>query len=287
MLDGSDNGNPVAQCDSLRAISISDANTPALIEGDILGCITLALTQGPEVVNQRESFHTYNVPAAREACLALLLNLALSDKTASAVLADAVLKGAIEQALSDGSNLTPKANKYISDIKFQLCLAADSGLAAERLKAAQAEASQDDRHVMLSYCWAQQEVVVKIRQALGERGLKIWLDLEQMQGSTVDAMADAVDQSSFVCYGVSREYKESANCKLEALYAHQAGVNMVPMMLSDNYKANGWVSVAISTVVSLGDVLTDRSTRTLVAARDVVGNEVVVWLLRSHGDRRR
>ena len=62
-------------------------------------------------------------------------------------------------------------------------------------------------------------------------------------------MADAIDQSSFVCYGVSREYKESTNCKLEAMYAHQAGVSMVPMMLSDNYKANGWVSVAISTIV--------------------------------------
>ena len=250
MLDGSDNGNPVAQCDSLRAISISDANTPALVEGGILGCITLALTQGPDVVNQREGFHSsYNVPAAREACLALLLNLALSDKTTSAVLADAELKGAIEQALSDGANLTPKANKYIAEIKFQLSLAADSGLATERLKAAQAEASEDDRHVMLSYCWAQQEVVVKIRHALGDRGLKIWLDLEQMEGSTVDAMADAIDQSSFVCYGVSREYKESTNCKLEAMYAHQAGVSMVPMMLSDNYKANGWVSVAISTIV--------------------------------------
>jgi hypothetical protein len=28
-------------------------------------------------------------------------------------------------------------------------------------------------------------------------------------------MADAIDQSSVICYGVSREYKESANCKLE------------------------------------------------------------------------
>ena len=61
-------------------------------------------------------------------------------------------------------------------------------------------------------------------------------------------MADAIDQSSAVCYGVSREYKESANCKLEALYAHQAGTKMVPMMLANNYKANGWVSVAIPTV---------------------------------------
>jgi hypothetical protein len=44
-----------------------------------------------------------------------------------------------------------------------------------------------------------------------------------MQGSTVDAMADAVDNAYCVCYGVSREYKESQNCRLELNYAHQAG----------------------------------------------------------------
>ena len=186
MLDGADNGNPKAQCDSLRAISISDANTPALIEADILGCIAVALTQGPDVVKQRHSFYHYDVPAAREACLALLLNLALSDKTTGAVLADAELKEAVERALSDGENLTPKAKKCITDIKFQLSLAADGNLAADRLKAAQAEASADDRHVMLSYCWAQQEVVVKIRRALGERGLKIWRKLFPRANSFID-----------------------------------------------------------------------------------------------------
>jgi hypothetical protein len=185
MIDGSDNGNVKSQCDSLFAISISDANTPALIEADILGCLTVVLTQGPDVVNQREPFWRYDVLAAREACLPLLLNLALSEKTVSAVLGNEDLKAAIEHALSDEANLTPKAKKHITDIKFQLRLAADASLAGERLKAAQAETSEDDQHVMISYCWAQQEIVLKIRQALGARGLNIWLDVEQMEGVRV------------------------------------------------------------------------------------------------------
>ena len=115
----------------------------------------------------------------------MLLNLALSEKTVGAVLANEDLKAAIEHALSDGANLTPKGKKYITDIKFQLRLAADASLAAARLKAAQAETSEDDQHVMLSYCWAQQEIVVKIRQALGARGFNVWLDIEQMEGVRV------------------------------------------------------------------------------------------------------
>ena len=41
--------------------------------------------------------------------------------------------------------------------------------------------------------------------------------------------------------------KESANCKLEALYAHQAGLKMVPMMLSADYQPNGWLGMLLGT----------------------------------------
>ena len=72
-------------------------------------------------------------------------------------------------------------------------------------------------------------------------------DVEAMSGSTVDAMADAIDHSHTVLYAVSLEYKESANCKLECMYAHSAGVEMIPMMLQDNFKANGWLGMMLGT----------------------------------------
>ena len=50
--------------------------------------------------------------------------------------------------------------RYVDDIEFQLSLHADASLAAARAKAAQATASTTERHLMLSYCWAQQEVVL-------------------------------------------------------------------------------------------------------------------------------
>jgi hypothetical protein len=61
---------------------------------------------------------------------------------------------------------------------------ADADLAAERVKAAQAASKADERHVMLSYCWAQQEIILRVREALGSRNHRVWLDLEQMSGST-------------------------------------------------------------------------------------------------------
>ena len=88
-----------------------------------------------------------------------------------------------------------------------------------------------------------------------------------MQGSTVDSMADAIDGAYIILYGISQAYKDSQNCRvslhitsvlvdrfdssdhtllqLEAMYCHQTGVNMVPLMLEDNYRANGWLGEAI------------------------------------------
>eukprot|EP01052_Picozoa_sp_SAG31_P011436 SAG31_NODE_646_length_13223_cov_14.088845_7_plen_137_part_00 len=77
---------------------------------------------------------------------------------------------------------------------------------------------------------------------------------------TMDAMSEAIDNAAVVCYGVSAACeqkilqcsahemhlvtprtlnhilsvvctdKESANCRLECQYAHQTGVDMIPMM---------------------------------------------------------
>ena len=179
---------------------------------------------------------------------------------------------------------------------------------------------------MISYCWAQQDVVLRIKKALAEQGYVCWLDVEQMSLSTVDAMAEAIDSSYAVVYGISLDYKESANCRLEvsgsvsdrqgeikplpricsrtlmcakprppipslpverwgvgdashwyllravascslflltrallmtsshpkAMYAHQAKVQMIPMLLQENYAPKGWLGMLLGTQLWYG-----------------------------------
>jgi hypothetical protein len=66
-----------------------------------------------------------------------------------------------------------------------------------------------------------------------------------MQGSTVEAMADAVEGAAVMCYGVSRAYKESANCRMEAQYAHQQKKDMVPLMVEEGYQPSGWLGMLL------------------------------------------
>ena len=74
---------------------------------------------------------------------------------------------------------------------------------------------------MLSYNWKHQVTIKRLNLALKARSYIVWIGIEKMQGSTVEAMLEAVENCAMMCYVVAKEYKESTNCHMEAQYAHQ------------------------------------------------------------------
>ena len=48
-------------------------------------------------------------------------------------------------------------------------------------------------------------------------------------------MSDAIDCAEVVLFGVSLAYKESAHCRLEANYAHQQEVEMIPLVRHERH----------------------------------------------------
>ena len=57
---------------------------------------------------------------------------------------------------------------------------------------------------MLSYNWGHQSEIKRLNTALKNRGYSIWIDIEKMQGNTVEAMSEAVEGAAIVCYGISQ-----------------------------------------------------------------------------------
>ena len=60
-------------------------------------------------------------------------------------------------------------------------------------------------------------------------------------------MAAAVEDAAVVCYCLSSAYKESTNCRMEAQYAHQQQKDMVPLMVEEGYRADGWLGMLLGT----------------------------------------
>ena len=100
-------------------------------------------------------------------------------------------------------------------------------------------------HVMISYQWDSQKVLVELKNRLRASGYRVWMDLEQIGGSTLDAMAKAVENSSVVLVCVSERYKESPNCRAEAKYAFQLRKEIIPLMMQRNYMPDGWLDIIV------------------------------------------
>ena len=102
-------------------------------------------------------------------------------------------------------------------------------------------------HVMISYQWDSQEVLVEVKNRLQASGHRVWMDMEQMGGSTLETMAKAVENSSVVLICVSERYKESPNCRSEAEYTYKLGKDIIPLMMQRTYKPDGWLGMLVGT----------------------------------------
>jgi len=103
------------------------------------------------------------------------------------------------------------------------------------------------KHIMISYNWAAQKPIIALKKQLEAKGYRVWLDIESMQGSTLEAMARAVECSHVFCMAMSRKYKESANCRAEAEYAFNLRKPIIPILVEQNYRPDGWLGALLGT----------------------------------------
>jgi len=99
--------------------------------------------------------------------------------------------------------------------------------------------------VMISYCWAQKEKARGIANYLQSKNIPIWIDIEQMEGSVLEKMAEAVEESSVILVFLSSKYKDSQACRTEAEYAYKLKKEIICIMAEDNYQPRGWLGALL------------------------------------------
>ena len=87
----------------------------------------------------------------------------------------------------------------------------------------------DKRHIMMSYCWANDANPAHVKTLAdylrSKYGYDVWQDTDgsticgKMSGGTDDKMAEAVEKSAFVIICVSKAYPNRPNCEQEAKFA--------------------------------------------------------------------
>ena len=62
------------------------------------------------------------------------------------------------------------------------------------------------------YQWDVQDTVLRIAASMRERDFRVWMDTEMMSGSTLDAMAAAVEGAYCVLICITERYKVCCGC---------------------------------------------------------------------------
>nr|XP_022304912.1 uncharacterized protein LOC111111976 isoform X2 [Crassostrea virginica] len=106
-------------------------------------------------------------------------------------------------------------------------------------------AKKNKGHVFISYSWNEKEIVMKLRERLKKEGVEVWIDVERMGGSTLSAMAEAVENAAVVLICMSEKYKQSPNCRLEAEYTFQMRKEYIPLMVQTRYRPDGWLGMIL------------------------------------------
>eukprot|EP01047_Picozoa_sp_COSAG01_P025923 COSAG01_NODE_1653_length_9619_cov_43.055573_3_plen_686_part_00 len=229
-------------------IVIADANKPFVLQHKTA---LDDLVHGLLVDESHPRRSQEGAPKLQETCALVLQNLALSDVSKGPLRSHSGVMAALRSVASGAGGLSDEARRYAKGALFELDEAVRQRAKEAAAANSAAAASTEDggaaaiEHVMLSYNWDHQDVVKRVNSALKARNYTVWIDVEKMQGSTVEAMAAAVEEAAVVCYGISNAYKESVNCRLEAQYAFQQKKDMVPLMLEEGYSPNGWLGMLL------------------------------------------
>ena len=194
----------------------------------------------------------------QEICALVLQNLALSNIGKGPLRSHQNVIPSLRVVATVEGGMSEEARQYalgalfeLDEVARQKAKVARDEFRQRHKTIAQASSSGSDsdeaieEHVMLSYNWGHQDVIKRINTALKGRDYTVWIDIEKMQGSTVEAMSAAVEDAAVMCYGISQAYKESTNCRMEAQYAFQQQKDMVPLMLEEGYNARGWLGMML------------------------------------------
>ena len=98
-----------------------------------------------------------------------------------------------------------------------------------------------DRHIMISYNRESRELCLKIKSELEKMNYKIWIDIENIHGSSLESMALAIENSMCVLMCMTEKYKQSNYCRAEAEYAFNLNKPIVPLIMQKNYQPSGWL----------------------------------------------
>lgn len=130
--------------------------------------------------------------------------------------------------------------------------------------------SSTKRHVMISYNRESRDLCLKIKKELEAAGHKVWIDIDDIHGSSLESMANAIEHSQCILICMTEKYKQSPNCRAvsylfylsffiikalfcnnlkEAEYAFRMNAPIIPLIMQKDYMPDGWLGLILGSKI--------------------------------------
>ncbi|XP_046358633.2 uncharacterized protein LOC124136687 [Haliotis rufescens] len=216
----------------LTALAKNDDNKRLLMEKGVLKTLKTILKGGSEV--------------EQEEAIGCIRELSFNDQNKSILNADEGVMDVLKEKEASGNAHIAKAAQFtrwgLATKKIQ-----ESNIRRRQSSMSMTAIPPKSGHVMLSYSWYNQKTVLEVYDRLKSEGFRLWIDIDDMAGSTLGAMANAVEKASAVILFVSESYFESQNCRQEAEYTYKLKKTMVPVLLQGGYQPTSWLGIILGT----------------------------------------
>ena len=193
---------------SLFKLAVNDKIKWSLYGKPTLSDSLKTLTSSPEVASFSD--------VERQCAMQLLVQLSFDERVRSALKLDEQLVSNVN-ALLRAANTSPPTIKYKRLVRtceqFKWLLGESK---PNEQKTKQEETSTQRQHIMISYNTASRDMCLSIKSELEHTGLGVWIDVNEIHGSSLDSMAQAVENAQCVLMCVTEKYRQSNNCQAEA-----------------------------------------------------------------------
>ncbi|CAF3338669.1 unnamed protein product [Rotaria sp. Silwood1] len=100
--------------------------------------------------------------------------------------------------------------------------------------------------IMISYSHKDKDLCFQLYDRLQKDNFRVWLDRDQMHGTPLESMSNAIENSEFVFLCMSDAYKQSGYCKMEAYYALERQCCIIPLVMKSQYRPDGWLGIVVT-----------------------------------------
>ncbi|CAF0810040.1 unnamed protein product [Adineta ricciae] len=111
--------------------------------------------------------------------------------------------------------------------------------------------------IMISYSHDDKQICHRIADSLVNDGFLVWIDKNNITGSTAVAIADGIENSEIVLIGMTFSYKISPWCQRESNYAFQRQAKIIPLKLPPSYTPDGWLGLLLTNLKYINFVKLD------------------------------